>query len=235
MSQMTKFPKIARWALLEALVLLVMCAASVIAQPKINIRLDLDKTTLYLPCRYPIPAKYRTCPEGMTVNVSAVVRTKSKSKLSYKYVVGYGAIVGTGPNVVWDMTKQVPGTYVIKLIVGKGPSAIVAEKILTVAYCADGTMECLDCPHDMLESSNSTVRTGDIVEVKLKGALDGRYNWKVDGGIVIDGQGTDRVKVKVEKVTNRSTVAITLEVLDSFCFEVWHCPLPQIELVIENP
>jgi hypothetical protein len=70
--------------------------------------LDLDKTEIQLPCPSATP-NYR----GDSVSVATTAVDPDGDVLMYNYTVSGGRIVGTGKNVMWDLTKVQPGTYVI--------------------------------------------------------------------------------------------------------------------------
>lgn len=204
----------------------------IFGQQKPGLEIDLDKTELFHPCRQPFPAKYRTCPDGMTITISAKLSGRQRRDGEYKYSVSGGKILGTGPKVVWDMTSAMPGTYVVTLTVGSGATKKTVEKKIHVQECSDCTMECLRCPHDMLVSSKDSARPGDLITVSVKDQLGPKYNWRIEGATIVEGQGTDRITLRVEKDTTRSSVIIVLDVLDEFCFEAGGCPLPRIEIPI---
>lgn len=218
--------------LLFIFIFLLVTAGTGFGQNKSKIEISLDKSILSRPCRYPFPAKYRTCPDGITIAVSAKAVAVNGRKPAYNYTVSGGVIVGSGADVIWDMSKAMPGTYVITLSVGSGKSKASVEKRIKVEECPDCTLECLECPHDVLKSSKDEVSPGEIIEIVLDRKLGPKYSWNVHGGTVVEGQGTDRIKLLVDAQTDKSSVIVTLTVLDEFCFEFGGCPPPQIELLI---
>lgn len=97
------------------LVLFMTCLSSANGQAKeATLELKLDKVMLERPCprQRNYPAKYRTCPDDGTnvINVEAALSGKIRKKPRYEFSVSGGTIVGTGPKIIWDMSKAMPGT-----------------------------------------------------------------------------------------------------------------------------
>jgi len=220
-------------AIQNSLIFAAFAASTIFGQPaqrpntpSFDTKLTVDKTTLSLPCRYPFPAKYRSCPDGMTVNVTASVKNTSLKNLKYKYEVSGGVIVGTGSKVVWDMAKARPGTYEITVTAYRGSRAIgpPPTMIVRVQECADCTAECLSCPDLTIRSSKEFVNHEDIVEFYFPNVDELNGQWKIEGGKIIKGQGTGRINVRIDK-NAKDAVFVTVEVNKvGFCFEYGHCP-----------
>lgn len=215
---------------------LVLACSAVIAQ---QVELSVDKQMLSLPCARYFPAKYRDCPDGMAVNVSAALKGKTRKKPKYEYSVSGGMIVGSGPKVTWDMTKARPGTYVVsvKVYTGSRNGHLSATKTIRVEECADCTRECLGCPRITIQSSNETIGPGDIVKLQVVERWDLKFRWNIEGGEIISGQGTDQVTVRIDAAGVKDDISVRVEVVDGgFCFEVWHCPgVSDLQLPITRP
>ena len=220
------------------LVLSIFCLLSVphiAAQVASRVELAVDKTVLSLPCRHRLPAKYRSCPDGMTLNVRTSIKGKPPKNVRYEYSVSYGRILGTGSQVVWDMTNQQPGTYEITARVYDGSSEVGSPvtKTIKVEECIDCNAECLSCPKFSIRSSKESASPGEIVDfyIENNGAL--KYRWKVVGGKITKGQGTGQLTVKTSKKA-KDAILVTLEVLGGgFCFETgWCTPHSEFQLPV---
>jgi hypothetical protein len=213
-------------SLLALFVFCLLSGSGLFAQATMQLELSVDKTVLSLPCRYHLPAKYRTCPDGVTVDVRARVKGKLRKDFRYEYVVSYGTIIGTGPNVTWDMTKEKPGTYEIKARIYDGLRDVGTSETRTIRIeqCADCNSECLECPNLTIQSSKESASVGEIVDFHLPANGDLKYRWKIVGGKIMKGQGTEHVTVRIDKKAKDSAL-ITVDVLNrGFCFEVGGCP-----------
>lgn len=222
-------------------VLLLACLSSAIGQSKqASLELTLDRVTLYRPCPHFLPAKYRTCPNGMTINVDAVINGKIGKKPNYEYSVSGGTIVGSGSKVVWDMSKAMPGTYVVTTTArgGSTKTKLSTTRTITVQECGDCFAECLDCPDLDIHASRETISPGETVEFWLA-QLGGefKYRWAVEGGEIIAGQGTDHITVKVDPKLTKNQISMTVKIVDGgFCFEVGGCPdHAEMELQLTDP
>jgi len=223
------------------LVLSIFCLLSVphiAAQVASRVELAVDKTVLSLPCRHRLPAKYRSCPDGMTLNVRTSIKGKPPKNVRYEYSVSYGRILGKGSDVVWDMTNQQPGTYEITARVYDGSSEVGSPvtKTIKVEECIDCNAECLSCPKFSIRSSKASGGPGDTVDFRVEDTGDLRYRWTIVGGRIIKGQGTENVTVKINNKA-KDSVLVSADVLNGgFCLEVGGCPSrSEFQLPLTNP
>lgn len=98
----------------------------------------LDKTQLTRPCISAQTPTNRTPADTMTVNVVTKASDPEYGVLSYVYLVSVGKIVGSGPNVVWDLTGVPAGEYYLYSGVddGFGIRGKTKKATLTVVECA---------------------------------------------------------------------------------------------------
>jgi len=220
------------------ILLVLTCFGFAVSQPKPSeFELILDKTTLSLPCEFPIRAKYRKCLDGMTVNLILKTTTPdaAKENRTYEYSISHGKIVRVGSQVVWDLSNAGPGTYEITATMREGNNEFRISRSVTVEHCSDCGRECLDCPVLAISSSADTVRTNGIVELHFDapGGVS-KFEWTVVGGRIIKGKGTARVTIKIDRRVPNNKVHISAKIIDGgFCLESGGCP-DRVELVLKT-
>lgn len=159
--------------------------------------LSLDKEIAYLNCYDQLCAG-----DTLNVQVKTLSQDAEKNGLKYYYVVSGGQITGQGANVVWDFSKVGrPGKYTITASVGSDDISRgkTVTKIIELKECPDCDAAC-ECPMIASTSSKKTVRKGQTVEFSAHlngGSQDApTYNWTVENGTIVEGQGTPNIKVQ---------------------------------------
>ena len=115
----------------------------------------------------------------------------------------------------WDLSGVAPGTYTITAGVDDGCRICGKTKTrtLTVAECLAPSdpvcpyVEILGPMGDVLLSGMNTFTAN--VEA---GTFDPSYEWTVDGGVIISGQGTPSINVRFEKKSLGSRKLVTLRI-----------------------
>lgn len=169
--------------------------------------LKLDKQTVYMIC----PFSHNSCPEDeLNVKIKVLSQDAKKDNLQYYYTVSGGQITGQGANVIWNLSKvERPGNYTITAGVGISDKIIgkTITKTIELKECPVCDAPC-ECPTINVTSSEKTVSKGETVEFTADingGSQDSpTFNWTVENGIIIEGQGTTKIKVRAlsgEKVT----------------------------------
>lgn len=77
--------------------------------------------------------------KASNVKVETTAEDPDGDVLTYNYTISGGRIVGTGKNVLWDLTKAQPGTYSLTAAVddGCGICGKTETKLIAVAECAE--------------------------------------------------------------------------------------------------
>jgi hypothetical protein len=126
--------------------------------------LDLDRTTIILPCPAGfVPREGVTCPDNTTIVIRTTAVDPENDVLTYNYTVSGGRIVGTGANVSWDLSGLSPGTYTIVAGVddGCGLCGQTQTKTVTVAQC-DCVQRCV-CPTISVSGPAGVTAIGDTM------------------------------------------------------------------------
>jgi len=223
----------------QAFLLFLLLAPVVYGQTPSPDQLFLDTTSLYLPCRNPLPAKYRTCPEGMIINVELKRQGRTRKSLRYEYLVSGGHIVGKGLKVVWDLSTARPGIYQITARILNGSTEIsksVTQNV-QVKECPECNADCLGCPDISIRGSNKSVRPGDVISLRTAEVVYFHLEWTVIGGEIIEGQGTDRITVRIHEKLKVKNISIRVKVIaEEFCFDIGGCPAQaELEILVETP
>ncbi len=94
--------------------------------------LDLSKSEIFV--SHPSNS---SSDESQKVEVSTVAT--DDGTLTYIYTVSGGKIIGSGANVVWDLSNVKPGTYIITSAVddGRGVWGTTKTKEIKVVECSD--------------------------------------------------------------------------------------------------
>lgn len=102
--------------------------------------LDLSKAEIILDCISNDSSQNKNCSEdSQKIAVSTTAIDRDHDTLVYEYYVSSGKIVGTGANVVWDLSGVKAGTYKITATAddGCGPCGKFLTKTVTVKECPD--------------------------------------------------------------------------------------------------
>jgi hypothetical protein len=150
--------------------------------------------------------------------------------LKYRYSVNAGKISGRGSSVVWDLKEAANGRFVVKVQVtdGKGGessselSLVVADgpKVeLVPPPCPYITVECpKDVNFDGGESFSAKI-VGDTKKTPI------RFHWRVNLGEIVKGQGTRKIKVRLEPrwYPGDLTATVSVRGLDPSCLSEASC------------
>ena len=209
-----------------ALSLSIYCQSAIGQYSIKTVELTVDRTALYLPCINSLPAKYRSCPDELSVKVTARKDSRKGDSLRFVYVVSSGTIVGEGSDIIWDLSGADPGSYYISATVYKGTKYIgkSSDIRVTVSDCIECSAECLRCPDLTIRSSKPRVKVGDVIDLEVPKIIDAEYVWTADGAEIIQGQGTDRIRARVIE-TGKDSITVRFEIRSGgLCFEAKACP-----------
>jgi hypothetical protein len=187
--------------------------------------LNLDSTTVTIPCPPGTESTSGGCKDDASIAVSTVAVDPENDVLTYNYTVSGGRIVGSGANVSWDLTGVQAGTYTITSAVddGCGVCGTTQTKTVTVASCADCKPIC-SCPTLSVSGPSAAVKTGEPMTftANVSGGTQTSvtYNWTVSAGSIISGQGTPSITVDTAGLSGQNVTA-TVDISGDLCAE---CP-----------
>lgn len=147
--------------------------------------------------------------------VDVLVKTSSSSdQVQYRFDVTAGYIIGSGKHVQWNLDNVAPGSYVItvsEFLNGKqnGESqttTLTVEYLTCCGLCDCGTIVVLGPPRaakpNTIVTFTASVSGGTWVPI---------YNWTVENGLIVSGQGTPSIEVRVKKSSKSNLVKATVE------------------------
>lgn len=183
-----------------ALVVAFLSAAQVFAQKPQAVSAANTPLTLSLTSDANI---VRACDNGGAPQVQLTAKAVSPSgnPIKYKWTTSDGTIIGDGSVVTWNLAGLKPGYHKASLdIVSSGVEgtcqAFSSVSVL-VAPCAEVRPVCpaieISCPTDVAldQPLTFTSRYSGGVPANITPV----YNWTVSAGTIIEGQGTDTIKV----------------------------------------
>ena len=151
----------------------------------------------------------------MSVNVATSASDAENDTLVYNYTVSGGRIVGSGANVSWDLSGVRPGTYTVTAGVDDGCGICGETKTSTIEVkdCPDCGVLCT-CPAISVTGPSSVVQPGETMtftaNVSGGSQTDVTYDWSVDKGTIIEGQGTPVITVSTEGLSDTTVTATVL-------------------------
>jgi hypothetical protein len=179
--------------------------------------LVLSETTVAAPC----PPGFRprpgaNCPDVMTTNVATTAVDPEGDVLTYNYTVSGGRIVGQGANVSWDLTGAAPGTYTITAGVDDGCGICGTTQTRTITVVACDCVEVCVCPTVSVTGPAGLTTPGDTMTftANVTGGTTDRvtYDWSVNNGTIIEGQGTPVIRVATSQDMAGQNVTATVRI-----------------------
>lgn len=152
---------------------------------------------------------------SMDLDAAVTALDPEDDVLTYNYTVSGGRIVGTGANVKWDLSEAAPGTYTITSGVddGCGICGMTQTKTVTVEAC-NNIVDCVCASVEIAGPIGDVLTAGEntfTANVAVSN-YDPTYEWSVDGGEIVSGQGTASIIVKFEQKSIRSNKAVTVRI-----------------------
>ncbi len=195
-----------------ALVVVFLSAASVFAQkPQVvsaaNAPLSLSLTT--------DANIVRACDNSGAPQVQLIAKAVSPggNPIKYKWTTSAGVISGEGPTVTWNLAGLKPGYHKASLdiqSVGSDGSCQAFSSIsVLVNPCAEVRPVCpaieISCPTNVAidQPLTFTSRYSGGVPANVTPV----YNWTVSAGTIIEGQGTDTIKVDTKGLAGETVRA----------------------------
>jgi hypothetical protein len=186
-------------------------------EKRASIQIKLDKGVLHTRC----PGAEYFCVDDITqVKVSTSLGPGFDSSVEYYYQVSGGRIIGSGPEVIWEIENTMArGIYTISVGVGKDRilSGETASASITMEECPECHPTC-ECPSIAINAPTARVTPGDtiVVNVYIGGDEFAKLPklWTVTGGNILRGQGTQRIFVLVDR-SDTASVDIVFEILET--------------------
>lgn len=163
------------------------------------------------------PTTLRAC-AGSTALVQLNARASSQSgnPIRYKWATDGGRLIGDGPNPSWDLSGMQPGVYRATLEVDS--STRDDENCAAFSAVAVVVSDCPPvqplCPNVSISCPNSVALDQPITftaNVSGGTGLLPSYNWSLNAGSIIEGQGTRSIRVDTTGLAGQ-TVTATLDV-----------------------
>jgi hypothetical protein len=199
--------------------------------------LSLAESTIVLACRDCSPDPNEPTSKDAILEVETHTASNYLTdKLVYSYEVSGGNIIDTGQSVRWDLTGLDPGTYTIKVNVSNRHGE-TARDTRTVTVASEGIRDPMPCPTLSLSTPERIGTTSDFI---VRAEVTGRerdtedYVWKVDGGELIAGQGSNFVRIRATSINASDpgpVVSITLRLPPGFACS----PSASVHLWIPEP
>ena len=158
------------------------------------------------------PRVITVCEGAAPAVVRLNARATSNYPISYRWTSSAGRIEGNGADVTWDVSGLAPGRYnaFVDIDTGSGDEACQAftSTSIVVNRCPPPPPTCpnvgIECPDRVVVGEPLTFRsnvsggTGNVTPV---------YNWTVSAGTIIEGQGTDTIRVDTTGLAGQSVTA----------------------------
>jgi hypothetical protein len=155
------------------------------------------------------------------VKLTAQASSPSGNPMRYRWTVSNGRIDGEGPTVTWNLSGVRPGQYKAYLVVNSasGDEACEAYANTLVAIRCNPKPTCpnvsIVCPEHIMAgqpvtfASTLTGGTGNVPQI---------YYWTVSAGRIIEGQGTNSIKVDTAGLEGQSLKAsLSMEGYEEDC------------------
>jgi hypothetical protein len=136
----------------------------------------------------------------------------SNSPIRYRWTTNAGRIDGDGSTVTWDLSGLQPGYYkaYVDIDTGSGDSACQAfsSTAVLVNRCPPPLPVCptvaIECP-DRVDLSGPLTFRSSVTGGSPNNART--YNWNVTAGRIIEGQGTDTIRVDTSGLAGQTVTA----------------------------
>lgn len=205
------YPRLQRYITPIALVVFVS-AANVLAQKPQVVSATGAPLSLSLTSDANI---VRACDNGGApqVQLTAKAVSPSNNPIKYKWTTSDGTIIGEGPVVTWNLAGLKPGYHKASLDIESvgidGACQAFSSVSVLVNPCAEVRPVCpaieITCPTniaiDQLVTFTSRYSGG------VPANITPVYNWTVSAGTIIEGQGTDTIKVDTKGLAGETVRA----------------------------
>ncbi|HEV2884871.1 MAG TPA: hypothetical protein VGW36_08435 [Pyrinomonadaceae bacterium] len=193
-----------------ALVGIIAFASSAFAQKKVRVYArEFTPPNLSVGAE---PQVITVCEGAGPAVVNLNARATSSYPIRYRWTANAGRIDGDGATVTWDLSGAEPGYYraYVDIDTGSGDDACQAFSSTTVLVnrCPPAQPVCpnvaIECPDQVVVGEpltfRSTVTGGSATGAPI-------YNWTVSAGRIMEGQGTDTIRVDTSGLAGQSVTA----------------------------
>ena len=147
------------------------------------------------------------------VRLTAKAISPGGNPIKYKWTTSDGTIIGEGPVVTWNLAGLKPGYHKASLDIqstgNDGTCQAFSSVSVLVNPCAEVRPVCpaieISCPTNVAidQPLTFTSRYSGGVPANITPV----YNWTVSAGTIIEGQGTDTIKVDTKGLAGQSVTA----------------------------
>src|SRR5215212_11266838 len=144
------------------------------------------------------------------VQLTAKAVSPSNNPIKYKWTTNEGTIIGEGPVVTWNLAGLKPGYHKASLDIqsvgAEGTCQAFSSVSVLVSPCAEVRPVCpaieITCPTNVAldQPLTFTSRYSGGVPANVTPV----YNWTVSAGTIIEGQGTDTIKVDTKGLAGQT-------------------------------
>ena len=147
------------------------------------------------------------------VQLTAKAVSPNGNPIKYKWTTTNGTIIGEGPVVTWNLAGLKPGYHKASLDIvsvgNDGTCSAFSSVTVLVNACAEVRPVCpaieISCPTYVATDQPLTFTS------RYSGGVPANvspvYNWTVSAGTIIDGQGTDTIRVDTKGMGGQSISA----------------------------
>lgn len=211
-NEFPRLKRLRRTAAPIALVVVCLSAAHVFAQKPQVISATNAPLSLSLTSDANI---VRACENGGApqVHLTAKAVSPGGNPIKYKWTTSDGTIIGEGPVVMWNLAGLKPGYHKASLDIqsvgNDGTCQAFSSVSVLVNPCAEVKPVCpaieISCPAYVAIDQPLTFTS------KYSGGVPANitpvYNWTVSAGTIIEGQGTDTIKVDTKGLAGQTVRA----------------------------
>ena len=154
---------------------------------------------------------------GEKLKISAVAASSSKKRRIFRFYVTGGKIIGTGANVIWDLSEVGKEEYRITAwLENETRRGRSISKTVKREECPVCDLPC-ECPRAIgIETVKSKVKAGKTINFTAK-VLGGdqsniAYVWTVKNGRIVKGQGKRKVRIKADWDKEGESLEVSLSV-----------------------
>jgi hypothetical protein len=167
------------------------------------------------------------------VQLTAKAVSPSNNPIKYKWTTSDGTIIGEGPVVTWNLAGLKAGYHKASLDIlsvgNDGTCSAFSSVSVLVNPCAEVKPVCpaieISCPTYVAidQPLTFTSRYSGGVPANIKPV----YNWTVSAGTIIEGQGTDTIKVDTKGQAGQSiTASLSMGGYNLECTAACTVPIP---------
>ena len=167
---------------------------------------------------------------GYTVNLEVTASDPNNDKLTYRYWVSFGEIIGTGAQVVWDLRKgkgPILGQQTARVEVTDGRGGKASSSVsINVRICGNcdvppcRTLE-VSCQDNVAESERTSFKA-NVSDDESRRKL--RFHWKVVNGKIVSGQGSQTLTIRSAGLPGEVvTATVDVEGFPASCIRTASC------------